>query len=316
MEEKKMKKLITLFLAVAMLLSIIAGAIAEEAVSTDTTTDVASEAVTEPSSETEVVATTTDAIVSDETGADVEAVVADGLTDEGSEVTDAGTTPDSPLWGVERALEKINIALTFNKAKKAEKRLMHARERLLEVSEMARKGNLKAAAKAAEANAEDVEAAEEDLADEVEENGETDKVKTLESRLDRHIAVLEKVEAKLQEKGVNASGIANALAIAKAKKGLMLAKDAYRQAKKSGESVEEAKQSLIEAREGFKETRSQIREKFVPKSAEETETESSEETSETASEESEVASAEQPETSEETSTETEETSETTEGSSY
>jgi len=40
------------------------------------------------------------------------------------------------LYPIDRALERINLALTFNKARKAEKGLNMARERLLEAKKM------------------------------------------------------------------------------------------------------------------------------------------------------------------------------------
>jgi len=61
----------------------------------------------------------------------------------------AGTTPDQPLlWGLERAMERIDLALTFNKASKAKKGLRHAKERLLEVEAMIAAKKLDAAEKA------------------------------------------------------------------------------------------------------------------------------------------------------------------------
>lgn len=269
-----MKKITTIVMAMLMLLSMIAGAFAEEAITSDTA---------EPSA------------------TDVEAVVENGLTEIISEETvEAGTAPDSPiLWGLDRALERIDLALTFNKAKKIEKRLVHARERLLEVQAMVKIGKLKHAAKAAEVHAEEISEAETDLGEAIESDGETDKLKTFEARFDKHIQVLERVQAKLQEKGIEAPGIANALAIAKAKKSVVLARQAVKEARKSGEGLEAAKAGLDEARDGFEQTRDQIREnkRFVRKAVEEAK--------------EEVAG----ESSEETTTETSETSESTEENS-
>jgi len=93
---------------------------------------------------------------------------------------EAGITPDQPvLWGLERAIERISLALTFNKAAKAKKGLVHARERLQEVQLMIARKRLEAAAKAQETYndiVEDIEenvaelgdGAEEELADELE----------------------------------------------------------------------------------------------------------------------------------------------------
>jgi DNA repair exonuclease SbcCD ATPase subunit len=56
------------------------------------------------------------------------------------ELPDAGTTPDSILYGLDKAFESISLALTFNKAAKAEKRLQMASERLSELKVMTDKG--------------------------------------------------------------------------------------------------------------------------------------------------------------------------------
>ncbi len=56
------------------------------------------------------------------------------------ELPDAGTTPDSFFYGLDRAFERISLALTFNKAAKAEKRLQIASERLAELKAMTDKG--------------------------------------------------------------------------------------------------------------------------------------------------------------------------------
>lgn len=52
----------------------------------------------------------------------------------------AGVTPDSILHGLDKALERIDLALTFGQANKAEKRLQIANERLAELKEMIDKG--------------------------------------------------------------------------------------------------------------------------------------------------------------------------------
>ncbi len=49
---------------------------------------------------------------------------------------DAGTTPDSTIWGIDRALERIELALTFDDSEKEKKRLQNAHERILEVKQM------------------------------------------------------------------------------------------------------------------------------------------------------------------------------------
>ena len=41
-------------------------------------------------------------------------------------LADEGVTPDSPLYGLDKAMERISLALTFDKAKRSEKALQHA----------------------------------------------------------------------------------------------------------------------------------------------------------------------------------------------
>jgi len=63
---------------------------------------------------------------------------------------EAGITPDSPLHGLERAMERISLALTFGKSAKAKKGLAHAHERLAEVQAMIAQKKLDKAAEAQE----------------------------------------------------------------------------------------------------------------------------------------------------------------------
>ena len=49
------------------------------------------------------------------------------------------TTPDKPFYGLSVALDKLSLALTFDKNAKAKKALAHARERLLEIQAMKNK---------------------------------------------------------------------------------------------------------------------------------------------------------------------------------
>lgn len=56
------------------------------------------------------------------------------------ELPDAGITPDSMLYGLDRAFERISLALTFDRAAKAEKHLEFASERIAELKTMVDKG--------------------------------------------------------------------------------------------------------------------------------------------------------------------------------
>lgn len=63
-------------------------------------------------------------------------------------IEDRGITSDSFLWGLDRALEKLSLLLTFDKTEKAKKGLDIGRERLLEFEEMTKENKLGAAEKA------------------------------------------------------------------------------------------------------------------------------------------------------------------------
>ncbi len=56
------------------------------------------------------------------------------------ELPRAGTTPDSWLYGLDRAWERIRMFFTFNRADKAKLHLQFAGERLAEANEMVRRG--------------------------------------------------------------------------------------------------------------------------------------------------------------------------------
>jgi len=60
---------------------------------------------------------------------------------------DPGITPDSFLWGLDKALDQLTLLLTFDKGEKAKKGIEIARERLLEVREMIEENKLEAAEK-------------------------------------------------------------------------------------------------------------------------------------------------------------------------
>lgn len=77
--------------------------------------------------------------------------------------TEAGTTPDSLLYGLDKAFEKISLVLTFDKAKKAEKRLKIASERIAELRVMIKKGKLEFTEKLAKEHDEEMEEVEKDI---------------------------------------------------------------------------------------------------------------------------------------------------------
>ena len=80
---------------------------------------------------------------SNETALEItEVSVQDETVSENVEITDAGVSPDSVVYGLDRAIERINLALIFNKIKRAEKALLIAEERLAEVEAMIEKNKL------------------------------------------------------------------------------------------------------------------------------------------------------------------------------
>lgn len=69
---------------------------------------------------------------------------------------DAGITPDSLLWGLDRALESLQLALTIGDSDKAKVGLEHAAERLAEVKVMVEEKKLDKAEKAKEKHDEEI----------------------------------------------------------------------------------------------------------------------------------------------------------------
>jgi len=114
-----------------------------------------------------------------------------------------GIGPDKPfLWGIDKAIERIQLLLTFNKAAKARLGLAHARERLLEVRQMINAKKLEAAEKAKEehglalgrvrARLKEIEVA--DSEDELEEKLE------IENEIEEHESDIEKIETEIEIK--------------------------------------------------------------------------------------------------------------------
>lgn len=60
----------------------------------------------------------------------------------------AGVTPDSMFWGLDTAMENVEVALTFNDESKARKRILFAKERLVEAKIMTDNDNFEDAEKA------------------------------------------------------------------------------------------------------------------------------------------------------------------------
>ena len=119
---------------------------------------------------------------------------------------DPGITPDSPLWGLDRAMERISLALTFNKAAKAKKGLAHALERLGEVQAMIAEKKMNHAAKAQNAHKKIMDNVEQEL-DELgngDAEGELKEVLEIENQMQEHAVMIQTIQnAKLKMKGLS-----------------------------------------------------------------------------------------------------------------
>jgi hypothetical protein len=118
---------------------------------------------------------------------------------------DAGTTPDSAMYGLKLGWERAKLWFTFKQEKKAEKELQLARLRLVEARIMAEKGNVKAFQRAQEAHNALIERAQARLAAIQEDTTEANikenlkKVSWLEVAIEVHenrIAVLNEILAE------------------------------------------------------------------------------------------------------------------------
>ncbi len=94
------------------------------------------------------------------------------------ELPNPGIGPDSIFYGLDIAIERIDLALTFNKAKRAEKGLEYAKERLAEVQEMIREKKIEAARIAQKAHDEELIEVEKEIEELSEENA-TEELKTV-----------------------------------------------------------------------------------------------------------------------------------------
>ena len=115
---------------------------------------------------------------------------------------DPGVTPDSFLWGLDKALDNLNLLLTFDKGEKAKKGIEIARERLLEVREMIEENKLEEAEKAQEAHGKTLLKVKEKVK-EVEEDDSLQKIEKvieIEKELEEHDDVVEQTFGELKVK--------------------------------------------------------------------------------------------------------------------
>ena len=130
-----MKKIMSVFVAMLMLLSVVSIAFAQDAGTEET--EVVSDATVDTTTETVVEEPVAVAEEPAEEAAPEEAVVEETLATE-EVVEEAGITPDQPvLYAIENAVEDVNLALTFDEAERAELSLEYAQESVSEMEVMA-----------------------------------------------------------------------------------------------------------------------------------------------------------------------------------
>ncbi len=115
---------------------------------------------------------------------------------------DAGVTPDNFLWGLDKALDNLNLLLTFDKGEKAKKGIEIARERLLEVKEMINKNKLEAAEKGKEEHGKLLLKVKENVKA-LKKDNSTEQIKEeleIEKKLKEHENAIEKVNTELKVK--------------------------------------------------------------------------------------------------------------------
>ncbi len=115
---------------------------------------------------------------------------------------DPGVTPDSFLWGLDKALDQLNLLLTFNEGEKATKGLEIARERLLEVKAMIEENKLEAAEKGKDAHGKTLVKVKESIASLEEDDSiqEIEKIVEIEKELEEHEEEIEQKSGELKIK--------------------------------------------------------------------------------------------------------------------
>src|SRR3989344_3714195 len=115
-----------------------------------------------------------------------------------------GLTPDSALYRLDRAAEKLSLLLTFGKTAKAKKGLDHAMERVLEAKTLIKKGKVEKLEELKEEHRKSVEKVKENLEKIKERDSENalEEVLEVELKLEEQANELEKVETELDLKVV------------------------------------------------------------------------------------------------------------------
>ena len=118
------------------------------------------------------------------------------------EIITAGVTPDSFLFSIDRALDNMNLALTFNQKEKARKGLNIARERLLEVREMLNKNKIREAEISQRFHGETLDLVDNAVGQEIDDNStkEVEEQVELEKELEEHESELDEIRSEFRIK--------------------------------------------------------------------------------------------------------------------
>ncbi len=112
-----------------------------------------------------------------------------------TEEAEAGITPDSFLWGLDVAMEKVQMMFTFKQENKVNFGLQIANERLAEMNMMIKQNKLQFINKAEIRRTEIIDEVEDNMA-----NGLSEEHRVFVSeRLQKHIRVLEQVREEAPE---------------------------------------------------------------------------------------------------------------------
>jgi hypothetical protein len=115
----------------------------------------------------------------------------------------AGITPDSRLYGLDRAIERISLAITFNEVEKAEKRLQIASERLAELKEMTIKGKTEYSDNLADEYIDNIRAANE-IAAVVSKEDRSKFDQLFELKTSKHVLVLDQLHENVPDQAKSA----------------------------------------------------------------------------------------------------------------
>lgn len=119
---------------------------------------------------------------------------------------EAGVTQDSIMHGFDRAMERISLMLTLDKANKANKGLLHAQERLMEAQKLVEENKLEKVEKAMEQHEKSIETAKKNLEkvsngkNEEKTNVAMEKVAKVQNKVENHYEKVTEVKNQILER--------------------------------------------------------------------------------------------------------------------